>query len=276
LKGFACISLKLSIICDKVEGKYMEFHTIEQAIAGFIAGTPLNAAVEIGLDKIYDKPLVGVASAEDALFAVCKADSVVGPHHLLPREWLPAAQSVISYFLPFSQAVREANRRGDLPAVEWLYARIEGEMVNNALRKSLVEWFEQAGYQAMAPGLDARFAVVERKSNWSERHVAFVAGLGTFSLNRSIITRAGAAGRVGSIIVSAAVAPTPRDYQAYDEYCSKCGACIKRCPTQAIDETGKDNQACAVFLDSTAARFKPRYGCGKCQTAVPCEASAPV
>lgn len=254
----------------------MEHKVIDQVIAGFIAETPLNAAKEIGLNKIYDKPLVGVASADDALFTDFKAASIIGAGHLLPCEWLPTAQSVISYFLPFSQAVREANRKGELPAMEWLYARIEGEMVNAALRKFLVEWFEQAGYQAVSPGLDARFAVVDRKSNWSERHVAFAAGLGTFSLNRSLITRAGAAGRIGSIIVSAVIAPTPRAYQTFDEYCSKCGACIKRCPPQAIDDNGKDNAVCSAFLDSTMARFKPRYGCGKCQTAVPCEATAPV
>lgn len=254
----------------------MEFQAIDQAAAGFIAGTPLNAATEIGLERIYDKPLIGVASAEDALFAACKDENMVGERHLLPREWLPAAQAVIAYFLPFSLAVRAANRQGELPAAEWLYARIEGEMVNNALRKFLVTWFEQAGYQAMAPGLDPRFAVVERKSNWSERHVAFISGLGTFSLSRSLITKAGTAGRFGSIIVSAAVAPTPRDYQAYDEYCSKCGACIKRCPPQAIDDTGKNNDTCAAFLDTMMVRFKPRYGCGKCQTAVPCEAAVPV
>lgn len=253
----------------------MDLEAIEKAAAGFIAGTPLNAASEIGLSKIYDQPLIGVASAEDALFAACKDKSMVGEKHLAPHDWLPAAQSVIAYFLPFSKAVREANRQGELPAVEWLYARIEGEMVNNALRKFLVEWFEQAGYQAMAPGLDTRFAVAERISNWSERHVAYIAGLGTFSLSKSLITKAGSAGRVGSIIVSAELLPTPRDYQSFDEYCSKCGICIKRCPPQAIDENGKNNNVCAAYLETTMARYKPRYGCGKCQTAVPCEAAVP-
>lgn len=254
----------------------MKLSLVEQVTSEFITGTELNAASEIGLSKIYDTPLIGVASAEDALFDMLRQEDVVGVNHLLPQQWLPAAQSVVSYFLPFSQAVRQANRRGEMPATEWLYARIEGEIVNNALRQFLVDFFEKSGYQAVAPALDARFAVVNRRSNWSERHVAFIAGLGTFSLNRSLISKAGAAGRLGSVIVSAAIEPTQRSYEAYDEYCSKCGVCIKRCPPRAIDDGGKDNECCAKFLDETAVRFKPRYGCGKCQTAVPCEASVPV
>ncbi|MGL5512399.1 MAG: epoxyqueuosine reductase [Sporomusa sp.] len=254
----------------------MKLSLVEQAATEFIAGTELNAASDIGLSKIYDTPLTGVASTGDALFDLLRHEDVVGAHHFLPQHWLPTAQSVVSYFLPFSQAVRQANRRGEMPATEWLYARIEGEIVNNALRHFLVEFFEKSGYQAIAPALDARFAVVNRRSNWSERHVAFIAGLGTFSLNRSFISKAGAAGRLGSVIVSAVIEPTPRSYEAYDEYCRKCGVCIKRCPPGAIDDGGKDNELCAKFLEETAERFKPRYGCGKCQTAVPCEATVPV
>lgn len=254
----------------------MDLDTIDHAIDQFIATTPLNASAEIGLSAIYAKPLIGIAHADDELFEVLKDEIAVGPQHLSPCEWLPGAKAVVSYFLPFSQTVRQANREGDMPAVEWMYARIEGEMVNVALRKYLVKMFETEGYQAVAPGLDDRHAVVNRKSNWSERHVAYVAGLGTFSLSRSFITKAGAAGRLGSIIVTAPIMATVRSYQAYDEYCTKCGVCMKRCPVRAIDESGKNNETCAKFLDHTAARFSPRYGCGKCQTGVPCEASVPI
>jgi len=45
----------------------------------------------------------------------------------------------------------------------------------------------------MAPALDKRFVITDLQSNWSERHVAFIAGLGTFGLSRSLITPLGTA-----------------------------------------------------------------------------------
>ena len=164
--------------------------------------------------RIFDPPLIGVASASDPLFDELKDASVVGSHHLSPKEWLGSARSVISYFLPFTKRVRETNRLLGLPSTEWLYGRIEGERFNVALREFVVHLFSDAGYDAVAPALDARYKVTDRRSNWSERHVAYVAGLGTFSLSCSLITKQGSAGRLGSVVTSAELAPTPRSYQS--------------------------------------------------------------
>lgn len=55
-----------------------------------------------------------------------------------------------------------------------------------------------------------------------------------------------------------------------------CGACVKNCPVDAISlEEGKDHKICCDFLDITGKKFKPRYGCGKCQVSVPCQSSIP-
>ena len=86
----------------------------------------------------------------------------------------------------------------------------------------------------------------------------------------------GAAGRFGSVITGAAFQPTPRPYEGVTEYCQECGLCIDRCPCQAVDPTGKDNRVCKAYLDTTRIRFAPRYGCGKCQTGVPCEDGIPL
>ncbi len=129
---------------------------------------------------IYGEPLVGVASADDDWFGRFAEKDIVGPDHLMPREWLEGSSSVLSYFLPFTPELRNTNRGPGLPSEEWVSARIDGEAFNNAVRIFLVGLLSRAGERATAPGLDPRFRVVGRKSNWSERHVAFAAGLGTF------------------------------------------------------------------------------------------------
>lgn len=178
-------------------------------------------------------------------------------------------------FLPFTEHIRHSNRSKDLPSKEWLYGRYEGEIFNNSLRSLIVEVMELEGVKALAPALDKRYAVNNHVSNWSERHAAFIAGLGTFSLNYSLITNLGTAGRFGSVITDFKFELNPRPYQEIDEYCTKCGKCIDRCPPLAIDENGKDAESCSQYLHKTLELNKPRYGCGKCQTAVPCEYKNP-
>jgi epoxyqueuosine reductase len=225
--------------------------------------------------RLYDQPLFGVAEAQDSLWERLKDPEVIGPHHRSPTEWLPEARSVISYFLPFSKQIRKANRLPGITATEWLYGRFEGEKLNAALMVSLADRIRTSGGKAVAPSTDSRMAIVDLRANWSERHAAFVAGLGTFSLSRSMITSLGAAGRFGSLITDIYLEPTPRAYQGASDYCIDCGICIGRCPCQAIDRSGKDNAVCKMYLDQTTTLYAPRYGCGKCQTAVPCEGQIP-
>ena len=242
----------------------------------FTQTSPLNKVTELGNLQIFAPPLIGIAAACDVLFDRLKQPEAVGPQHLSPQEWLPGSKSIISYFLPFTEAVRASNRLSGLPSQEWLYGRIEGQVFNVALSRRIVEFLQAVGYQAVSPATDSRFAVVDRRSNWSERHVAFIAGLGTLSLNRSLITRMGSAGRIGSIVTNLELPVTARYYTEVEENCSHCGACIPRCPPQAIDENGKNHAVCSAYLDGILQRFTPRYGCGKCQTAVPCESEIPV
>jgi len=47
-------------------------------------------------------------------------------------------------------------------------------------------------------------------STWSERHIAFAAGLGTFSLTRAVITSKGCNVRFASLVTNAPLEVTPR------------------------------------------------------------------
>lgn len=124
------------------------------------------------------------------------------------------------------------------------------------------------------------------KSNWSERHAAYAAGLGTFGLSKGLITKKGMAGRIGSLITDAYFEPTVREYKDPFEYCTRCGACQNRCPGQAIDITrgmalAKDQIKCVSHIsNSTKKPFgvnkRVRYGCGKCQVSLPCSDAIPI
>ena len=260
---------------------YEKEQYIRSELTLFVAQDSRNTLAAHNSMKMYDEPLVEIAAADDAYFARFREPGIVGPDFILPEEWLPGAKSVISFFLPFTEEIRDSNRNPGLPSEEWVSARIDGEAFNRDVRSFLVKLLEEMGAQSIAPANDPRFKTANRIPNWSERHAAFVAGLGTFGLHRALITAKGTAGRIGSVVTTLELSPTPRPYKEYYQYCpflmsGKCGACIKRCPPGAISREGKDNQACGVYIDNEILpRFSPRYGCAKCNIHVPCEYKIP-
>lgn len=255
----------------------LKFEEIVSLTEGFAKTSPLNTINELDNLQLWETNILfGVASADDPIFTEYKKPEIIGPHHISPKEWLPEAQSVISFFLHYSDRVRQSNYEQGYPSTEWLYGRIEGDYLNIAIRKLICEKLIEVGEKAVAPSDDPRWKRLGFNSNWSERHAAFAAGLGTFSLTRSLITKKGCAGRYGSIITSAKFEPTPRPYTDPFEYCNKCGACFPRCPMNAVSQNGKEQQPCYHMVHEVVQiQSAPRFGCGKCQTKVPCENGIP-
>lgn len=274
----------MKMAADFVEGSEHNFVSPGVALSENVAGL-----------RIFQTPVLTCAKADDEKFYLLKEPSSVGKHFLLPQEWLPQSKTVISIFFPFTEEVRASNARDmSRPSDEWLHGRIEGQALIDKLCLFLKSQLLKAGYRCIIPALDERFwaktglthispyrdnageACLSFTSNWSERHVAFVCGQGTFGLSRGLITRKGMAGRFGSVITDLPLSPDQRDYDGIYEYCSLCGACARNCPVDAISvENGKNHKQCSEFLDKMAKRFKPRLGCGKCQIDVPCESGRP-
>jgi epoxyqueuosine reductase len=261
--------------------------------------SPENTLKNEGNDPAWGTPLFGFSSGADPLYEFYKQDIGVfyrSPLELMEAEYpgvsfRPEQLTVVSYVLPHTDLTKEAHRNEKTwPSERWARARIMGEEANRKLRMHLVNSLKADGFRSISPIHSPLFhdALSEKysfASTWSERHAAFAAGLGTFGLSDGLITAVGKAHRVGSVIVDAALPPSPRIYTNHNAYClwyanSTCGACIQKCPAGAISEKGHDKQKCSDYVERTWAYVEEHYhfkgyGCGLCQVSIPCESCIP-
>lgn len=274
---------------------------LERAIREFCASSPDNSLKNEIDERAWDEPLVGFSSGADPLYLMIQED--IGPFYLTPLEVFrkafphinasPEDLTVVSWILPQTEATKADNRQEDRLASErWLRSRHFGEIFNAMLRRYVVETLQGAGFEAISP-VDAPFwsrevsARYGLSSRWSERHAAYVSGLGTFGLCDGLITPRGKAIRCGSVVARIPLPATPRAYTDHHEYClhfsnGTCGECMQRCPSGAITASGHDKGKCFHYLREVVAEDARHrlgietYGCGLCQTGVPCESRIPV
>ena len=266
--------------------------------------TPANDMELSAPEALFDTPLLGVATGDDPLWLRYQEEDCIGAFHWTPLQAFQHAfpdalavvageLSVLVWILPQTAATKRDNRRGKAyPAERWARARILGEpKVNEGLRVFLAAELAKKGVQAVAPTLLSQWSqpMSERygfASNWSERHAAYVAGLGTFGLCDGLITPVGKAMRVGSLVIRHALPVSERPYTHYREYClyfqdGSCGICVKRCPVRSVRGEGRDKQQCRRYLRECSAPYAEQnwnlngYACGLCQTGVPCASGIP-
>jgi epoxyqueuosine reductase QueG len=273
---------------------------VEGIIKDFIENSPENTLKKWDNEKAFETALVGYSSGADPIYEDYKDH--VGPFYMTPWEAFvltfkdpsvkPEDLTVISLILPHTKAVKADNRKETFyPAERWARARIMGQEVIVKLQEHLMNALKAEGIQAVAPCLTPQFSLrISPKygfaSTWSERHAAYASGLGTFGLCDAMITPLGKAMRTASVVARIQIPPTPRLYTDHHEYClfftkGKCTACMDRCPVGAITENGKDKWKCIGHLYPTTSDYVTNtfgfkgYGCGLCQTGVPCESRIP-
>ena len=274
---------------------------VETVIKDFINESRENTMKNAENEKAWGDPLVGFSRGDDPIYQDFKEH--VGPFHWTPMEIFTltfpnrkvAAEdlSVISYILPHTERTKlDSRKETAYPSERWARVRIFGEEVSNKLRKRVVEVLGEKGIQAVAP---LNSPLWERKasdrfvfsSTWSERHAAYASGLGTFGLCDGLITPRGKAMRCGSVVAQIKIPPTRRPYDNHRAYClffSKgiCGKCIQRCPAGALSKKGHDKNKCRSYMHPGTEDYVKThfgfvgYGCGLCQTGVPCESRIPV
>lgn len=276
---------------------------IVSEIKNHVFSSPDNRLKGIDDTPIFDQPLVGFVSGADSIFRQLKA--VIGEFHLTPHEIMsrvaerkgadpPPVEDVgvISYVLPISRMTKRENASmTDIPSRRWAHTRCYGEIFNLGVQAHIVKILENEGYLAVAPQLqDDVFRVlvddrVGLASTWSQRHIAFAAGLGTFGLSDGLITRKGKAHRLGSVVVGRRLSSPGRASDIHADCLffqgKRCMECARRCPAGAITERGHDKEMCGNHFHGKKSIMEELYGvepygCGLCQTGVPCESRSPI
>lgn len=250
---------------------------------------------------MWDQPFLGLAKGDDSYFGFLKEH--IGPFHWSPREAFQlkypgqineSTLSVVSIAFPQTMETKEAQAKEKVaPSREWIVTRGEWEPLMKEFSGKLTKKLEDMGIRSVSIDLLPEFSRAQSDklgtaSTWSHRHIAYLAGLGTFGLSDGLITQKGKAVRFTSLIVEAELQPTERTYKDYNEWClffkdGSCGVCIKRCPAHAIQREGHDKVLCDEYEEIYANNYWPSdiekgsyiLGCGLCQAGVPCSHGRP-
>ncbi len=245
--------------------------TIQNVIDRFID----EYCEKMGWQRIWQPVLVGIADANDPGFPELR--KLVIEDHQLPHEALTSAKTVVSYFLPFIPEVPNSNIGNVMPSDPWAKAYEYTNKMAADLNIHLIEWVKDQGYEAANPQA-AMLGEPYLRSRWSQRHVAKLAGLGTFGINNMLITEKGCCGRAYSVVTSM---PLPVDEAMKEEAClykrnGSCLLCVKRCPIGALTEEGFDRLKCHLHLEGNGKKTSNGATvCGKCLVGMPCSFKRP-
>ncbi len=253
-----------------------------QFLTSFFETSKLNRLHEnYGGGKIFSNPKIGVASGDDPIFQ--KFKEVVGSEHLTPLElWLGEGQDylkasdlrVISIVFPFVDKIRKESRnvkellRVILPAEIYSVGRNYANAFKKETCRKIIDFFKKKSYGAVAGMLSDSFTIIAKGrfySTWSERHIAFATGLGTFSLHEGLITEVGCNIRLTSVVTDAPLKITPRKSDNPYGNClyysnGTCKMCVEKCPAKAITEKGHDKVKCYEYGRKVARKVVARIG----------------
>ncbi|MBW1996772.1 MAG: epoxyqueuosine reductase, partial [Deltaproteobacteria bacterium] len=205
---------------------------------------------------------------------------VAAQDHLLPKELLSSARSVIVFFVPFSKKLVKENRQGDRPCRNWGVAYVETNELISRLSQGLSDLLAKHGYRSALTPATHNFDEVKLMARWSHKHLGHFAGLGRFGTNRLLITPAGCAGRLGSLVTEAPLGDHPlteKDQACLLKAGNPCGKCIQACPVSALEESQFMRRTCwdrlvenRKVLDYFRDLPGSTHVCGKCASFLPC------
>ncbi len=219
----------------------------------------------------YRSPVIGFASAYDSLYE--QASEIIGYPVAKPTDLLAEAQTVVSFFIPFdATTVKYARARREVSNKEWSLGYYELNLLIGDIMGQIVSEMNDMGIKAASEPVTENYDHIKLTATWGHKTSACVAGLGTFGINRLIITPMGCAGRLGTVVISEKITPTPRPDQenCYYRADGSCGVCAKMCPSKAVRYNSFNRFVCKLRDDTMRDSPSPvDRGCYFCSSG-PC------
>ncbi len=237
----------------------------------------------IGTEGWWQTPLL-VSTPIDERFDILP--QIAFNEHMHPQDLLPSAKSLIVFFVPFKRELVKENKKGERPCRNWGLAYVHTNDLINRLSQELEKLLITEGFKSGLTPATHNFDENILMARWSHKHLAYLANLGRFGTHYMLITPAGCAGRLGSLVTEADLGDHP--VIDTDEACllkagKKCGKCIETCPVDALDENEFERHKCwnrlnenRDILDYFLDLPKTTDVCGKCVALMPCSFMNPV
>ncbi|MFA4878231.1 MAG: 4Fe-4S binding protein [Methanoregula sp.] len=186
------------------------------------------------------------------------------PEEFRPRAIYPETKTVIVIGLPVSLPILETA-----PSIHYheLYRTVNTllDMHGYTIAEALTRrgypsvWIPRDGYGSIAILKEKPIAF------FSHRHAAYLAGLGTFGINNTLLTMEfGPRIRFASVFTSAEISP---DKVLEKDLCIRCMRCVDSCPVKALSGDPypiglTEKKTCAARSEALANRFISP--CGLC------------
>ena len=230
------------------------------------------------IESNWKEAIVDFADANDPLFEELK--DVVSPSHALPQDILSDAKSVIAYFIPFAESIANSNIDGKYSSKGWAKAYVETNQLISDINDFLKNELTEENYKLSTIPATSNFDKENLMSDWSHRHVAYIAGLGTFGVNNMLITEKGCAGRIGTIVTNIDLEASKKidKERCLTKAGYSCNKCVDRCVANALSKEDFDRYSCYDLLlenDSKHPELALTDVCGKCNVGLPCSFKDP-
>lgn len=245
--------------------------TLEEKIINLIK----NEVSALARPDLFREALVGFSLADDPRYDELK--QIIGDWHYHPKELLTDAQSVISYFVPFTKEIVKASKKTETAAPKWGEAYLVLNEGFDHINEVICSFLEEQGYSAKTIPATHTFDPKDMKSLWSHRSAAAIANMGAFGANRMLITEKGSGGRFCTVLTSAPLQATKKTPENPCRYLKKgsCGHCFKACPIGALQPEDFDGFGCQAQTKRNEAILAAEAGldgadvCGKCISVCP-------